>query len=69
MLFHPRNHTHTHARTGYRQVQSYLMQSHGDEEQYEHSSHDGQHNYPSSNSSFWDLSVEHCMYSDPIWPA
>jgi len=50
-------------------MQSYLMQSHGDEEQYEHPTHDGQHNDPSSNSAFWDLSVEHCVYSDPIWPA
>jgi len=71
MSFHPRNHTHAHTHTCAvnRQAQSYLMQSHGDEEQYEHSSYDCQHNDPSSNSAFWDLSVEYCVHSDPIWPA
>jgi hypothetical protein len=43
------------------------MQSHDDEEQYEHSSDDGQQNDPSCHTGFWDLPDKHCMYIHVVW--
>jgi hypothetical protein len=35
--------------------QFYLVESHTDEEKYQYSTDDGQHNNPKSYTAFWDL--------------
>jgi hypothetical protein len=43
------------------------MQSHDNEEQYEHASDDGQHNDPSFYTGFRDLPDKHCVHMHMVW--
>jgi hypothetical protein len=48
-------------------MQFYLVESHTDEEKYQYSTDDGQHNNPKSYTAFWDLPQESSVHIHVVW--